>query len=124
MPSVESSYIRGETGATGETGASGQNGEDGGYYIPVISNDVLTFSKSKNAMPDSLIAVNVKGDTGADGNGIEDIEMNPDYTLTITYTNGTTYTTASIQGPQGEKGDTVSVDTLTTAEVDDIWDNN
>lgn len=124
MPSIEESYIRGATGATGEAGADGQDGADGGYYIPVITNDVLTFDKSKDSMPDSLISVNVKGDTGADGNGIEDIEMNEDYTLTFTFTDGDTYTTASIRGEKGEKGDTVSVDTLTLAEVDDIWDDN
>lgn len=121
MPSIEESYIRGATGATGEAGADGQDGEDGGYYIPEITNNIMTFTKSKNSMPDLSTSVNVKGDTGATGNGIEDITMNADYTLTITYTDGTEYTTISIRG---EKGDTVSVDTLTNAEVDDIWNDN
>ena len=124
MPTIEDSYIRGATGATGATGAAGTNGEDGGYYIPAINNDILTFSKSKNTMPDSLISVNVKGDTGETGNGIDYVTLNDDYTLTINFTDGTEYTTLSIRGEKGEKGDTVSVDTLTNAEVDDIWDNN
>ena len=115
--------VRGEQGATGATGAAGQNGEDGGYYIPTIDDNILTFTKSKNNMPDSSISVNVKGDDGATGNGIEDIEMNADYTLTFKYTNGESYTTAAIRGEKGEKGDTVSVDTLTTAEIDNIWNN-
>lgn len=123
MPSVESVMVRGEQGATGATGTAGQNGEDGGYYIPTIDDNILTFTKSKNNMPDSSISVNVKGDDGATGNGIEDIEMNADYTLTFKYTNGESYTTAAIRGEKGEKGDTVSVDTLTTAEIDDIWNN-
>lgn len=39
-----------------------------------------------------------------DGNGIADITMNSDYTLTITMDDGTTYTTTSIRGPQGVSG--------------------
>lgn len=124
MPSVEGANIKGATGATGATGANGQDGEDGGYYIPNVNNNILTFDKSKNSMPDSLISVDVKGDTGADGNGIEDCDMNADYTLTLTFTDGTSYTTPSLRGEKGEKGDAVSVDTLTLAEVDDIWTNN
>ena len=124
MPEIEQAYIRGEQGLQGDAGADGQNGEDGGYYIPVIDNNVLTFDKSKDSMPDSLISVNVKGDTGETGNGIDYVTLNDDYTLTINFTDGTEYTTLSIRGEKGEKGDTVSVDTLTNAEVDDIWDNN
>ena len=39
-----------------------------------------------------------------DGNGIANIVLNNDYTLTITMDDGTTYTTASIRGPQGVSG--------------------
>ena len=46
------------------------------------------------------------GDTGATGNGIASITQNNDYTLTITMTNGTTYTTGVIRGAKGDKGDT------------------
>lgn len=42
--------------------------------------------------------------TGEPGVGIAEIELNEDYTLTITLTNGETYTTASIRGLQGEPG--------------------
>lgn len=45
----------------------------------------------------------IKGDTG---NGIASTVLNNDYTLTITYTDGTTYTTPSIRGAKGETGDT------------------
>lgn len=45
----------------------------------------------------------IKGDTG---NGIASTALNNDYTLTITYTDGTTYTTPSIRGAKGETGDT------------------
>lgn len=43
-----------------------------------------------------------KGDTG---NGIESAVLNDDYTLTLTFTDGTEYTTPSIRGEQGEPGE-------------------
>lgn len=45
-----------------------------------------------------------KGDKGEAGAGIASVHMNADYTLTITYTNGTTYTTPSIRGETGATG--------------------
>lgn len=42
-----------------------------------------------------------KGETG---NGIASCVLNGDYTLTITFTDGTEYTTPSIRGAQGEPG--------------------
>jgi hypothetical protein len=47
-----------------------------------------------------------KGDEGADGVGIQSMANNTDGTLTIYLTNGQSYTTGSLRGPQGEKGDT------------------
>lgn len=50
-----------------------------------------------------------QGNKGDAGNGIESIALNPDYTLTINYTDGTSYTTESIRGGKGDpggKGDT------------------
>ena len=41
----------------------------------------------------------------ADGNGIASVALNADYTLTLTFTDGTSYTTPSIRGEKGEKGD-------------------
>ena len=41
-----------------------------------------------------------------DGVGIENIVYNNDYTITINLTDGTSYTTESIRGQKGEKGDT------------------
>lgn len=55
-----------------------------------------------------------QGETGATGNGIASTILNNDYTLTIQFTDGTSYTTPSIrgatgpQGKQGEKGETGS----------------
>ncbi len=43
----------------------------------------------------------IKGDPG---NGISDIVLNQNYTLTFTMDDGTTYTTPVVRGPQGETG--------------------
>lgn len=57
-------------------------------------------SQSSVALPTKEI---VK--SGYDGNGIESVVLNSDYTLTLKYTDGTSYTTSSIRGEKGDKGD-------------------
>ena len=44
------------------------------------------------------------GTDGEDGRGIASAVLNSDYTLTLTYTDGTSYTTPSIRGAKGEDG--------------------
>lgn len=48
-----------------------------------------------------------------DGNGITETMLNQDYTLTITYANGTTWTSGSIRGAAGKTPD-ISIGTVTT----------
>ena len=43
---------------------------------------------------------------GEDGVGIRDVSFNNDYTLTITFTDGGVFTTESLRGEKGQKGDT------------------
>ena len=43
---------------------------------------------------------------GEDGIGIRDVSFNNDYTLTITFTDGSVFTTESLRGEKGQKGDT------------------
>lgn len=70
--------------------------------------DVLTLAMAKSA------STSMPGEKGDTGNGIKSTIMNDDYTLTIEFTDGTSYTTPSIrgekgttgsQGAKGEKGD-------------------
>ncbi len=61
--------------------------------------DILTLAVAKNS------ASSTPGQKGDTGNGIKSTVMNDDYTLTIEFTDGTSYTTPSIQGEKGDKGD-------------------
>ena len=96
--------LRGKEGAVGPQGPKGDPGEAGPKgndgYTPVKGVDYF------DGQP---------GDTGKAGNGIASTVLNADYTLTLTFADGTSYTTPSIrgeqgiqgiQGPKGEKGDT------------------
>lgn len=60
--------------------------------------DILTLAVAKNS------ASSTPGQKGDTGNGIKSTVMNDDYTLTIKFTDGTSYTTPSIRGEKGETG--------------------
>lgn len=47
---------------------------------------------------------NVTGSPGATGNGIDSVELNADYTLTVHYTNGGSETVGPIRGQPGATG--------------------
>ena len=53
----------------------------------------------------NIKSIGAKGDKGDPGVGIVYTVLNADYTLTITLSDGTTYTSPSIRGEKGEKGD-------------------
>lgn len=74
-------------------------------HYPKIVNDYWYVWDATNGeyINTNVDANGIKGDTG---NGIASVALNDDYTLTITFTDDTTYTTSSIRGQQGEKGDT------------------
>lgn len=50
----------------------------------------------------------VDGEQGETGVGIQSISWNPDYTMTVTMTNGTTYTSGNLRGPTGAPGNGIS----------------
>jgi hypothetical protein len=50
------------------------------------------------------LASGEQGPQGPAGNGISSAVLNADYTLTLNFTNGSSYTTPSIRGEQGEQG--------------------
>lgn len=77
--------------------------ENGYWYVWDVTEEewVNTEQKAQGEQGDK----GDKGDKGDTGNGIASTVLNSDYTLTITFTNGTTYTTPSIRGAKGDKGD-------------------
>ena len=62
----------------------------------------MSILKLKDGQGNWVGIPTVKGD---DGKGISSTTLNSDYTLTLTFTDGTTYTTPSIRGEKGEQGD-------------------
>ena len=111
---------RGDKGEQGEQGETGHTGAPAGFgnVTASVDNTVGTPSVVVNTSgPDTAKEFdfqfhNLKGDkgdtgdTGATGNGIASTVLNPDYTLTITFTDGTHYTTPSIRGAKGDTGNT------------------
>lgn len=77
-------------GPAGENGVTPHIGTNGNWYIGSVNTGVS--------------AKGAKGDNGLDGNGIKSAILNSDYTLTLTFDDGTTYTTPSIRGATGVPG--------------------
>lgn len=134
----------GETGAQGPEGIQGKQGEKGetgnGIASTVLNDDytlTITFTDGTSYTTPTPIrgeigmtgpegprgltgetgatgAQGQQGEKGDTGNGIASTVLNDDYTLTITFTDGTEYKTPSIrgatgaQGQKGEKGETGS----------------
>lgn len=60
------------------------------------------------------------GVDGTDGIGIDTIEFNPDYTMTIVLDDGETYTSESLQGEKGEPGTSPEAYVTQTSEGAEI----
>lgn len=80
-----------------------------GDYVMITTNvedpdNAKVYIKGSQAwqfVVDMSGATGLKGDTG---NGIASAVLNQDYTLTLNFTDGTTYTTIPIKGERGERG--------------------
>ncbi len=77
----------------------------------------MSILKLKNSQGNWISVPTLKGDKG---NGIQSAILNDDYTLTLTFTDGTTYKTPSIRGNKGEKGDKGDTGEVTQAEFDEL----
>ena len=129
--SEQKAYVNTDFPARGETGLQGKQGEKGatgnGIASTILNNDyTLTIQftdgtsyttpsiRGKIGPTGSRGPQGLTGETGATGNGIASTVLNDDFTLTVHFTDGTSYTTPSIrgatgpQGKQGEKGETGS----------------
>lgn len=95
------------------------NAEGAAAHYPIIQNE---YWYVWDVVEGEYVNTNIKA-LGDDGVGIKSTVLNDDYTLTITFTDDSTYTTSSIRGEKGEKGDPGAVkflvrDTLPTEDID------
>lgn len=102
----------------GEDGADGSPGADGVGIASVKQtttssadggNNVVTVTLTNGASSTFTVKNGSKGSPGSDGDdgvGIASAVLNEDYTLTLSFTNGTKYTTPSIRGATGATGAT------------------
>lgn len=88
-----------------------------------VYGEILTllrgYSPYELALKDGFVGTeeewlaSLVGEKGETGNGIENVVMNDDYTLTIFYTNGEQYTTPDpIRGEKGETGNGIESATM------------
>ena len=129
--SEKKAYVNTDFPARGETGLQGKQGEKGAtgngiastilnddYTLTIQFTDGTSYTtpsiRGKVGPTGSRGPQGLTGETGATGNGIASTVLNDDFTLTVHFTDGTSYTTPSIrgatgpQGKQGEKGETGS----------------
>ena len=90
---------KGDKGDTGDTGAKGDTGATGAQGIQGIQG-----AKGDTGATGPQGIQGIPGETGATGNGVAATVLNANYTLTITYTDGTTWTSLPIRGAQGIQG--------------------
>lgn len=102
--------LDGEPGSPGQQGQPGSPGQDG--VSPEVTITAITGGhriKITDADGDHIANVmdgapGQDGSDGEDGNGIASAVLNEDYTLTLTFTDGTSYTTPPIRGASGADG--------------------
>lgn len=78
-----------------------ERAETAASHYPIIQNE---YWYVWDVVEGEYVNTNIKA-LGEDGVGIKSTVLNDDYTLTITFTDDSTYTTGSIRGEKGEKGD-------------------
>lgn len=119
----EASAIRASNSAS-DASASAQTAQEEAQKITgmvVVVTQLPEGATPTSDWSDGVLTIGIpKGDTGATGatgNGIESAVLNANYTLTLTFTDGTSYTTPSIRGATGATGATgngISSVTLTS----------
>lgn len=96
---------KGSKGDKGDTGSQGPAGPANVLSIGTVETGTHSSATITGTSPAQVLNLTLqKGDKGDTGNGIASATLNADYTLTLTFTNGTSYTTPSIRGEQGEQG--------------------
>lgn len=106
------SSIRGEQGIQGEQGVSVSSFQQTEERVTDTLYNIVFSDGNTQSISIPKGATGPTGETGPTGNGIQNVTLNGDYTLTINYTNGTSYTTSSIRGAQGDSGYSGNIEDL------------
>lgn len=121
---------QGAKGDTGPRGPDGAKGDTGNGIAYVVHNTDYTLSiyftdgtsyqttsirgeKGSDGAPGAQGTPGTPGAKGDTGNGISSAILNGDYTLTLRFTDGTSYTTPSIRGAEGPEGQPGTIDEAT-----------
>lgn len=75
-----------------------------GAVITLTDKEGTTTATVSNGKDGAQGPAGPSGSAGKDGNGIKSAVLNADYTLTLTFDDGTSYTTPSIRGADGTAG--------------------
>ena len=102
--------LQGETGVAGPQGETGAGGDDGSsaYEMWVAAGNTGTEVDFLASLVGADGNDGANGADGTDGNGIASTTDNNDGTFTLTYTDGSTFTTSDLTGPQGTQGEPAS----------------
>lgn len=90
-----------------------------GYMPKIVDGDWWVYDSEAETWADTGIQAE-----GQDGVGISGAVLNADYTLTLTFTDGTSYTTPPIRGPKGEDAPTDYIlvqPTQPTSPTNRLW---
>ncbi|MFY0483962.1 beta strand repeat-containing protein, partial [Flavobacterium sp. PLA-1-15] len=109
--------VAGPAGAPGTAGADGRSlvsggtdpvdgtGNNGDTYINTVTGETFVYNGTTWVSTGNIKGADgVAGPAGAAGNGIATTVDNGDGTFTITYTDGSTFTTSDLTGPAGVAG--------------------
>lgn len=72
--------------------------------VEQVAAGVLVEATDENGTTSATLYHGEKGETGAQGVGIQEILLNHDYTLTFKMSNGAVHDTGSVRGPEGPQG--------------------
>lgn len=101
MPAVDPVTVVLPEGQKGYSPTANVEQTDSGAIIHIYDKNGHTFATVENGK---------NGGDGKDGNGIKSAVLNDDYTLTLTFDDGNSYTTPSIRGATGADGKDYSFD--------------
>ena len=100
---------KGDKGDTGDQGPQGETGPQGLQGIQGIQGETGPTGLQGIQGPQGATGGDgpqgIAGNDGTDGNGIVSATNNGDGTFTLTFDDGTTFTTDDLTGPQGATGD-------------------